>query len=138
MKLYFRCLVMLIQKYLLQRSSGRVICDFAEKMGVVYIKMAQILAMQNVGEIFTENDRVRLAQICDHCKPISYDKIAQTLQRELSETQLAQIKTIDHDPLGSASISQVHRAILLDGQQIVLKIKRHDITSGVEHDSSSA
>lgn len=134
MKLYFRCLVMLIQKYLLRRSSGRVICDFAEKMGVVYIKMAQILAMQNVGEIFTENDRVRLAQICDHCKPISYDKIAQTLQQELSETQLAQIKTIDHDPLGSASISQVHRATLLDGQQIVLKIKRHDITSGVEHD----
>ncbi len=134
MKLYFRVWLMLMQKYLLRRSTGRVICDFAEKMGVVYIKMAQILAMQNVGKVFTEADRLRLSQICDHCQPIPYTKIAKILQQELSLDQLAEIKSIDHEPLGSASISQVHRATLVNGDEIVLKIKRRDITKDVEHD----
>jgi len=125
---------MLFQKFILRRSTGRVVCDFAEKMGTVYIKMAQILAMQNIGEIFTEDDRQRLAEICDHCQPVPFQRIETVIQNELPEAILAQVQSIDPEPLGSASISQVHHACLNDGTEIVFKVKRRDITKGIEHD----
>lgn len=133
MRLYFYGLIMLIQKFILRRNTGIVICKFAERMGVVYIKMAQILAMQNYGNLFTEQDRERLAKICDHCRPIPYTKIQKILQREYGDLSKT-FRSIDHEPLGSASISQVHRAVLLDGREVVLKVKRRDVTCRVQRD----
>ena len=81
-----------------------MICEFSEKMGVVYIKVAQILAMQNVGEIFTEADRQKLVQICDHCNPIPFTKIQKILRQEYGENWSDKFASIDEKPLGSASI----------------------------------
>lgn len=82
MRLYFYGLIALLRHFVLRQNTGQVICDFAEKMGVVYIKVAQILAMQNIGEVFTETDRERLASICDHCNPIEFQEIARTIELE--------------------------------------------------------
>lgn len=134
MKLYFYGLLMLVRKFILRQNTGVVICKFAERMGVVYIKMAQILAMQNYGNIFTEQDRERLSKICDHCRPIPYAKIQKVLEREYGQDLSKVFLTIDKEPLGSASISQVHRAALLDGREVVVKVKRADITRRVTRD----
>ena len=134
MRLYFYGLLMLFQKFILRRNTGRVVCAFARRMGVVYIKMAQIIAMQNYGQIFTENDRQALSQICDHCNPIKFKKILQQLEAEYATPLDELFQTIDPEPLGSASISQVHRAVLLDGREVAVKIKRHDVARRVEHD----
>lgn len=134
MRLYWYGLLMIIKKFLLRQSTGKVICDFSEKMGIVYIKVAQILAMQNVGEIFTEEDRQKLSQICDHCNPIPFSKIQSILRQEYGDDYLAKFQSIDEKPIGSASISQVHRAVLLSGQEVVLKIRRRDITRQIKHD----
>ena len=48
----------------------------SEKMGVVYIKLAQILATQNFGNLFTEKDRQMLSSVCDNCNPIGYDEMS--------------------------------------------------------------
>ena len=135
MQLYWQGFLMLMKKFLLRQNTGKVICDFAEKMGVVYIKVAQILAMQNVGELFTEEDRQKLSQICDHCNPISFDKIEQIIKSEYGEDYREKFLRIDKTPLGSASISQVHHAVLKDGTEVVLKIKRQDVTRRIEKDA---
>lgn len=134
MKLYFYGFLMLVRKFILRQNTGIVICKFAERMGVVYIKMAQILAMQNYGDIFTEQDRERLSKICDHCQPIPYPKIQRALEYEYGQDLSKVFHRIDQAPLGSASISQVHRATLLDGREVVIKVKRTDITRHVTHD----
>lgn len=103
-------------------------------MGVVYIKVAQILAMQNIGNLFTESDRQKLAQVCDHCNPIKFSTIQQILKQEYGQSYLDNFQTIAEAPLGSASISQVHRAVLKDGTEVVLKIKRCDVARRVEKD----
>lgn len=128
MRLYFYGLIMLIKKFLLRQSTGKVVRDFASKMGVVYVKLAQILAMQNIGQMFTEADRVALSQLCDHCKPVSYRRIRRILKRTYGEKGLAQFQEISPEPIGSASISQVHRAVLQDGSVVAIKVKRRDIT----------
>lgn len=134
MRLYFYGFLMLAQKFILRRSTGRVICDFSKRMGVVYIKVAQILAMQNIGSIFTEQDRQQLASICDQCNPLPFSKIRQKLEQEYRRPLDEIFQSIDEQPLGSASISQVHRAVLRSGEIVAVKVKRSDVTRRIECD----
>ncbi len=134
MRLYWYGFLMLCKKFIFRQNTGTVICDFAQHMGVVYIKVAQILAMQNVGSLFTEADRQKLSQICDHCNPIKFSEIKKLLIAEYGANYLHNFRSIDETPLGSASISQVHRAILRDGTEVVLKIKRRDVTRRIQKD----
>lgn len=129
---------MLIERFILRRSTGQAICHFAERMGVVYIKFAQILAMQNVGQIFTEADRTELATICDHCNPIPFSNIKLQLESEYGRPLREIFQTIDESPLGSASISQVHRAVLIDGRVVAVKVKRADVVKRVQRDVRQA
>ena len=69
-----------MSKFILRKNTGECILSFVEKMGVVYIKFAQMLAMQNVGNLFTEEDRKSLSKICDHCNPISFKKIKKQIE----------------------------------------------------------
>lgn len=82
MRLYFYGFILLFKKFILRRNTGEAICSFVEKMGVVYIKFAQLLAMQNVGNLFTEKDRLKLVKICDHCNPIPFGKIRKQIEEE--------------------------------------------------------
>lgn len=59
--------------------------------------------------------------------------------REIVETELGQpiadlFEEFDENPIASASIGQVHRAKLLDGTQVVVKVQHADIQSKVNED----
>ena len=134
MKLYLEVLKLLFKKFVLRKNNGIVIKDFSEKMGIVYIKLAQILATQNFGNLFTEEDRKMLSSICDDCNPISYDEIEEVLKQEYGNNLNNIFSFIDKNPVGSASVSQVHRAVLKNGDEVAIKIKRKDITKTIEED----
>lgn len=134
MKLYFYGIIMLFKKFILKKNTGEVINSFVRKMGVVYIKLAQILAMQNVDGLFTEEDRKKLCNICDDCNPIPYKKIEKIIEKEYGCSIKKKFKKIYEEPIGSASISQVHKAILKNGNVVAIKVKRKDITKKIEHD----
>mgnify|MGYP005789275307 CR=1 FL=1 len=70
MKLYTCIIKMIINKLVKRKNNGECIKLFCEEMGIAYIKLAQILAMQNYGNLFTETDRKSLSSICDFVKPI--------------------------------------------------------------------
>ena len=110
MKLYIQAIKLLFNKFILRKNNGIVIKDFSEKMGVVYIKLAQMLATQNFGNLFTEKDRKMLSSICDNCNPISYDEIEEILKQEYGVNLDNVFSFIEKEPVGSASVSQVHRA----------------------------
>lgn len=71
MKLYLELLKLLFAKLFLRRPNGELIRRFAERMGIVYIKMAQMLATQNFGNLFTEEDRLLLSTNNDN-RPLFY------------------------------------------------------------------
>ncbi len=134
MRLYFYLIIAVFRRFVLHHNTGQVICNFSERMGVVYIKVAQILAMQNFGDVFTESDRERLASICDHCNPIEFQEIAKIIESEYGVPLYETFQYIDPEPLGSASISQVHRAVLKDGRVVAVKVKRHDVVRKIRRD----
>lgn len=127
MKLYFEITKLLFKKIILRKQLGELIKDFAESMGVVYIKFAQMLAMQNYGNLFSEDDRVLLSSICDNCNPLSYEEVLAILKEEYGNNLDSIFKNIEIKPLGSASISQVHKATLTNGEEVALKIKRRNV-----------
>lgn len=133
MKLYIEILKLLGRKFILRENNGIVIKNFVAKMGVVYIKLAQILATQNYGNLFTEKDRKMLKSICDECNPLPFKKIKKILKQEYGELENL-FKYIEPEPTGSASVSQVHRALLKSGEEVAIKIKRQDITKTMEQD----
>ena len=134
MKLYIEIIKLLLKKCILRKNNGIIIKEFAQKMGVVYIKLAQILATQNYEKIFTEQDREMLCSICDECSPIRYSQVKQILRQEYGEDLKNIFSSIEKKPIGSASISQVHRAVLKNGEEVAIKVKRHDITKTIESD----
>lgn len=132
MKLYFEIIKLLFNKYIRHLKNGIVIKKFCEKMGVVYIKLAQILATQNFGEIFTEEDRILLSSLCDNCNVISFSKIKGIIEKEYGKNIDEIFLSIEDRPIGAASISQVHKAILKNGDIVAVKVKRNDITNGIK------
>lgn len=92
-----------------------------------------MLATQNYGNLFTEKDREILSSICDDCNPIPFDEIETILKQEYNDLNTI-FSYIDPSPIGSASVSQVHRAILSSGEEVAIKIRRTDITNGIDQE----
>lgn len=134
MKLYIEIIKLIFNKLIRRKKTGIVLRDFCERMGVVYIKFAQILATQNVGNLFTEDDRIILSKLCDDVNPISFDEIKEIIENEYNTPLENIFSNIDTKPLGSASISQVHKGALLSGEEVAIKVKREDITNRIEKD----
>jgi ubiquinone biosynthesis protein len=65
-----------------------------------------------------------LSALQDAVAPESFAAILSTLHAELPHAALARIATIDPVPLAAGSVAQVHRATLVDGREIVLKVQR--------------
>lgn len=133
MPFYKELLKLIFNVLIFKKSNGEALKIFCKNNGIAYIKLAQILATQNYGTLFTEEDRKDLEMICDNINPLPFTEIKQTLEEEYGNLDEI-FQSIDETPIGAASISQVHKATLKDGNIVALKIKRKDITTSLEND----
>lgn len=122
---------LIMNKIILRKSIGTCMKIFCTNMGITYIKLGQILAMQNINGIFSEEDRQQLLSICDSCNKIDFEKIESIIKNEYNNIPFKKIYT---EPIGSASVSQVHKAILKTGETVAIKIKRQDIAKTINKD----
>ncbi|TWU41803.1 ABC1 kinase family protein [Novipirellula artificiosorum] len=101
-------------------------------LGPTFIKLGQILAARPdlVGpKLGNELKRLRA-----DVQPDAIEKVRATLTKELGDGYLDQFQFIDHQPLATASIGQVHRATLNDGRSVVIKVMRADIEKTMRQD----
>jgi ubiquinone biosynthesis protein len=107
----------------------RLVC---EELGPTFVKLGQVLSTRP--DIIPEAYTVELAALRDDVRPFPFSQVEKILtedyRRPLSESFLS----LDPQPVASASISQVHRAVLRDGRTVALKIRRPDITRVVQAD----
>ena len=101
-------------------------------LGPTFIKLGQILASRPdlVGPSLSEE----LKQLRANVAPDRTDQVRETLRSELGEDYESHFQTIDFDPLATASIGQVHRAVLNDGSRVVLKVQRSGIEEKMQQD----
>lgn len=95
------------------------------ELGPTFIKVGQVLASRPdlVGiELAEELKRLR-----GRVEPDTAEQVRTTLRSELGDDFEKNFSSICYTPLATASIGQVHRAVLLDGSRVVLKVQRAGI-----------
>lgn len=100
------------------------------EMGVCFIKMAQVLATR--ADFFTEPYLQELRTIHDEVAPMPERELNIMYRRAFQDG--APFAHFDHSPIASASIGQVHKALLPDGTVLAVKIRRLGIQQRVRAD----
>ncbi len=93
-------------------------------LGSAFIKLGQLLSARAdvipsawVNELTTLQDRV---------PPFAFEKVDEILTKQLGNSY-EKIISIDKNPIGSASLAQVHKAKLNNGKNVIFKVQRPDI-----------
>lgn len=103
-----------------------------EEMGPTFIKFGQILATRV--DLLTPDWIAEFEKLQDRAPPLPFESIRQQLEEDFGEPPEEVFSELDPEPIAAASIAQVHRATLLDGTKVVLKVRRPGIRPIVEAD----
>lgn len=103
-----------------------------EELGPTFIKLAQLLS--NRPDLLPENLIKEFEKLQDKVPPFSTIIAKQIIEEELGKPIDEFFSYFDEQPLGSASIGQVHRAKLLNGDDVVVKIQRPKVQDTVKAD----
>ena len=103
-----------------------------EDLGPTYVKLGQIMSMRS--DILPESYCEELTHLRTEVKPLPFEMIQQILEKEWNSPLSEVITAIEPIPLGSASIAQVHYAVLKTGERVVLKVQRPHIHETMKED----
>jgi ubiquinone biosynthesis protein len=100
-----------------------------EELGTTYVKLGQLLSSRPdlLPDVYIEE----LAKLVDDAPPVPFEAIRQSIDEEIGVDVFAKIES---EPLASASIAQVHGALLKDGREVVVKVRRPGVLEQVEVD----
>jgi ubiquinone biosynthesis protein len=111
---------------------SRRLREAAEELGPTYIKLGQILSS---GEgIFPEELVAEFKKCRDQVPAEPWDVVARVVEEELGARIDTVFASFERTPLAAASIAQVHRATLLDGTEVVVKVQRPSVAKRVHQD----
>ncbi len=102
------------------------------ELGLAFVKIGQVLSMRY--DLLSRKDCAALQELLDNVNPIPAEIIIRIIEKEYSGPWNTVFKSFDAIPLGSASVSQVHRAILHDGSVVAVKVKRPDVDAQFAND----
>jgi len=102
-----------------------------ERLGPTYIKLGQLLSTRP--DVVPPAYAQALARLQDRCEPLPFEQVETVLAEELGLVASRALR-VDREPLATASMSQVHRASLEDGREIVLKVQRPGLREQVLSD----
>ena len=115
--------------------------DFAadlQSLGPTFIKLGQLLSTRP--DFVTEPYRLALAKLQDDNDPLDLKDVFRCIEEELGDQPENLFKSFDVEPLATASLGQVHRAVMHDGENVVVKVLRpnieqqlHDDIEAMEH-----
>jgi len=104
-----------------QRRRARWLTGQFLDLGSAFIKVGQLLSARP--DVLPADVVEELAHLQDRVPAFPFAVVESILEQELGERR-AEIIDIEVDPLGSASLAQVHRASLRSGRQVVFKVQR--------------
>jgi len=102
-----------------------------EDLGPTFVKFGQIMSTRT--EIFPPELIEQLKKLQDHAKPLPFSEVLAVIHQSCPNLE-DWFAEIDEAPVASASIGQVHRAVLKDGTVVALKVQRPGIPEIIETD----
>jgi ubiquinone biosynthesis protein len=102
------------------------------ELGPTFIKLGQVLATRV--DLFSPEWITEFEQLQNQVPPVPLEALLPDITRALGRSPFEVFEDLDPQPLGSASIAQVHPARLADGTRVVLKVLRPGIRPKIEAD----
>ncbi|WAH37652.1 ABC1 kinase family protein [Alicyclobacillus dauci] len=103
-----------------------------EQLGPTFIKLGQIASLR--ADVFPQELTDELARLQDEVPPEPFTAVRQIVEMEFGRPLAEVFKVFDEEPVGSASIGQVHRAELMTGEEVAVKVQRPGISLKIEVD----
>jgi ubiquinone biosynthesis protein len=95
------------------------------QLGPAYIKLGQVLSTRP--DLLPPQYIEELEHLQDDVPPMQYAQVEEMIERELHARISKLFGSFDQEPLGSASLGQVHAAELRDGRSVVVKVQRPNL-----------
>ena len=105
-----------------------------EELGPTFIKFGQILSTRP--DILPEEFIRELLKLQDEVPPFPFPDVVRVIENEFKKPVKELFKDIDEKPIAAASIAQVHRAVTMDGEDVVIKVQRPNIETTIDDDIS--
>jgi ubiquinone biosynthesis protein len=103
-----------------------------EELGPTFIKFGQILSSRR--DLIDDEFYEQLCKLQDHVPPFPTKQVHQIIKESLGRPVKKIFKSFQETPCGSASIAQVHEAMLYDGTRVAVKVQRPDIKQVIDQD----
>lgn len=103
-----------------------------EELGPTFIKLGQILSTRV--DVFPPHWIHEFEKLQNKVPPIDPAQVPQLIEQALGQPPAALFAAFDAEPIGAASIAQVHRARLASGETVAVKLRRPGIVDKVEAD----
>ena len=103
-----------------------------EELGPVFIKFGQLLSTRR--DLLPADFADELARLQDHVPPFPGEEARAIVEAALGELFDARFEHFDQEPMASASIAQVHSALLSGGEEVVAKVVRPGLEAVIRDD----
>ncbi len=114
------------------RSQGERIRCALEALGPIFVKFGQILSTRR--DLLPDDIAEELAKLQDKVPPFSSTQAIDVIEKSLKRSVRQLFESFDPKPLASASIAQVHAAVLPGGKSVVVKVLRPHIKKAISRD----
>jgi predicted unusual protein kinase regulating ubiquinone biosynthesis (AarF/ABC1/UbiB family) len=99
-----------------------------EELGTTFVKLGQLLSSRPdlLPDVYVDE----LGKLVDEAPPVPFAELERVVREDVGDA----IVELDPEPLAAASIAQIHAALLSDGREVVVKVRRPGIVEQVDLD----
>lgn len=115
-----------------RRRQAKRLRHALEELGPTFSKLGQVLSTRP--DLLPAEYIEELEMLQDHVPPLSERQVVEVTERELGVPWEDVFESIEPKPLAAGTIAQVHRATLVGGERIVVKVQRPNAREDIEQD----
>jgi ubiquinone biosynthesis protein len=111
---------------------GRHLREMLDELGPTFVKFGQLLSTRP--DIVPPDIVVELQKLQDDVTPVPFPDVRRVVEEELGLTLEQAFLEFDERPTAAASIGQVHRAVLPNGDRVAVKVQRPNAPRQIDSD----
>ncbi|MFN0153097.1 MAG: ABC1 kinase family protein [Gaiella sp.] len=111
---------------------GKRLREMLDELGPTFVKFGQLLSTRP--DIVPPDIVAELRKLQDDASPVPFADVQRVIRRELGLSIEQAFTSFDPMPVAAASIGQVHRAVLPNGEAVAVKVQRPDASRRIEAD----